>query len=122
MVIISKERKIMQINYILIIITCCFIVFDIISGFVQAVANKEVNSTTMKQGLWHKCGFLLAICFGILCELAMLYADLGFTIPILNAVCMFINATELVSILENLAKLSPELANTKFMDIFRRDE
>lgn len=112
----------MQLNYILIIITCCFIVFDIVSGFVQAVANKEVDSTKMKQGLWHKCGFLMAICFAILCELAMVYADLGFTIPILNAVCMFIIATELVSILENLAKLSPELANTKFMDIFKRDK
>lgn len=111
-----------EINYILIIITCCFIVFDVISGFIQAVANKQVDSTKMKQGLWHKCGFLLAICFGILCELAMLYADLGFTIPILNAVCMFVIATELVSILENLAKLSPELANSKFMDIFKREK
>lgn len=110
-----------SINYILIIITCCFIVFDVISGLVQAIANKQLYSTKMKQGLWHKCGFLLAICFGILCEVTMKYVDIGFTLPIMNAVCMFIIATELVSILENLAKLSPELANSKFMDIFRRD-
>lgn len=107
------------INYILVIITCCFIVFDVVSGLIQAIANKELESTKMKQGLWHKCGFLLAIAFGMLCEYAMFYVDLGFTIPIMNSVCIFVIATELVSILENLAKLSPELASSKFMDIFK---
>lgn len=112
-----------DIHWAVIVIACAFMVLDIVSGFIGAIVNRNVNSTKMKLGLWHKCGFMLAIVFGCLCEYSMNYIDLGFTLPIQDAVCIFIIATELVSILENLAKISPELANAKFMDIFtRRDE
>lgn len=108
-----------DIHWAVIVITCCFILFDILTGFVQAVVNKEVDSQVMKKGLWHKCGFILAIIFGCLCEYTIFYIDLGFTLPIQNAVCIYIIATEIISILENLAKISPALADAKFMNIFK---
>lgn len=108
-----------EFNFAAIIITLCFILLDIVSGFVKAVVNKTVDSKIMKNGLFHKCGFILAIVLGFLCEYTMNYLDLGFTVPMGNAVCIYIIATELISILENLGKISPELANSKFMDIFR---
>lgn len=108
------------INYPVIVIACAFMVMDILTGFVQACINKNVDSKIMKTGLLHKCGFLLAICFGVLCEYAMNYVDLGFNIPIQNAVCLFIISIEIISVLENLAKISPELAGSKFMSIFKR--
>lgn len=108
-----------EIHWAIIVITCCFIVFDIVTGFTQAVVNKELDSGTMKQGLFHKCGFLLAIVFGCLCEYAMQYIDLGFSIPIQNAVCIYIIATEILSILENLGKISPALADARFMNLFK---
>ena len=111
-----------DIHWVIIVITCCFMVLDIISGFTQAVVNKCVDSKVMKQGLIHKCGFMLAIAFGCLCEYSMLYINLGFTMPIQDAVCIYIIVTEIISILENLAKISPELANAKFMNIFARDK
>ncbi len=108
-----------NIPWVIIVIACSFMLLDIVTGFVQAIINKCVDSTKMKQGLWHKCGFILAIAFGCLCEYTMNYIDLGFTIPIQNAVCVFIILTEIVSILENLCKISPELSNVKFMSIFK---
>lgn len=110
-----------DINYPIIVIACCFMALDIITGFVQACVNKNVESQKMKDGLLHKCGFLLAILFGILCEYSMQYIDLGFTMPIQEAVCGFICCIEIISILENLAKISPELAGSKFMSIFKRN-
>ena len=111
-----------DIHWAIIIIACCFMLLDLVTGFLQAVVNKCVESTKMKNGLMHKCGFLLAIIFGMLCEYAMNYIDLGFTLPIQDAVCGFIILTEVVSNLENLAKISPELSNAKFMKIFNRDD
>ena len=105
-----------------IVIACCFMLLDIITGFLQAVVNKCVDSQKMKTGLFHKCGFMLAIIFGCLCEYAMNYIDLGFDVPIQDAVCIYIIVTEIVSVLENLGKLSPELADSKFLQIFKRDK
>ena len=109
-----------DIHWAVIIIACCFMVLDLLTGFTQAVINKCVDSSKMKTGLMHKCGFLLAIIFGMLCEYAMSYVDLGFSVPVQDAVCVFIILTEIVSNLENLGKISPELASAKFMDIFAR--
>lgn len=111
-----------EINYPVIAIACSFMVLDIITGFTAAVEKKKVDSSVMKMGLLHKCGFILAILFGWLCEYSMGYVDLGFTLPIGNAVCIYIILTEVTSILENLSMISPELANSKFMDIFNRSE
>lgn len=102
----------------LIVLACSFMLLDIVTGFAQACKNKCIDSKVLKQGLWHKVGFILAIVFSILCEFTMGYIDLGFTVPLMYAVCGYIMLTEVISIIENLAELSPELANKKFMNIF----
>ena len=102
----------------LIIVCCLFMILDIVTGFAGAVVNDCVDSKKMKAGLWHKCGFLFAIMFGILCEWASSFVDLGFSLPVQTAVCVFIICIEIVSILENLCKISPELAASNFVKIF----
>ena len=109
-----------EINLAVIVITLVFICLDIVTGLVQAVVNKCFDSTKMRVGLWHKCGFLLAISLGVVCEWSIGIVDLGFTIPIQTPVCAFICLTELASILENLGEITPELTNNKFMEIFKR--
>ena len=111
-----------DIHWAVIVIACCFMLLDIITGFIQAIANKCVDSQKMKSGLFHKCGFMLAIVFGCLCEYAMNYIDLGFNVPIQDAVCIYIIVTEIVSVLENLGKISPALADIKFMQIFNKKD
>lgn len=98
--------------------TCAFIAMDLASGFIQAVANKCVDSGKMRTGLWHKCGFIGAILLSALCEWATMYIDLGFVLPLFTPVCVFICLTEIVSIFENLCEFSPELANSKLAEIF----
>lgn len=111
-----------EITWPLVIIACIFMVLDLVSGFAAAAKNHEIQSSKMKQGLWHKVGFMLAIVFGVLCEYAMSYADLGFNIPVQTAVCTFIICIEVMSIIENLGKLSPELAGSAFLQIFKSDK
>lgn len=109
-------------NYPLIVITCMFMIFDIITGFVAACKMHCVDSKKMKDGLFHKCGFLLAIAFGCLCEYASMYIDLGFTIPVSIAICVMIIGIEVVSNLENIVIIAPELCNKKFFSFFNKDD
>ena len=99
-----------------------FIALDFLTGFTQAVANKTVDSTKMRDGLWHKCGLVMAMLLAAMIEWAMHYIDLGFTLPLFVPVSVFIMLTEIVSIFENICKLSPELADSKLAQIFKIDE
>ena len=99
-------------------IVCAFVVMDLATGIMQAIANKTLDSTKMRAGLWHKCGFVMAIILASLVEWAMQFIDLGFTLPLFVPVCIFIALTEIVSIFENICRLSPELANSKLAQLF----
>lgn len=99
-------------------IVCAFVVMDLVTGVMQAVANKTLDSSKMRAGLWHKCGFIMAIILAALVEWSMQFIDLGFTLPLFAPVCVFIILTEIVSIFENVCQLSPELANSRLAQLF----
>lgn len=107
-----------NIHFTLILITCLFIIVDLSTGFVKAAVNHCIDSKKMKSGLWHKCGFIFAIIFAILCEYAIDFINVDYNIPFQDAVCVFIICTEVISTVENLGKISPELSNSKFMRLF----
>lgn len=104
------------------LIAVCFMGLDIITGFIQAVKNGDVSSAKMRDGLFHKCGFIGAIALAYLCEFSMAFIDLGFTVPLAVPVCAFIIWLEVVSNLENLGRISPELSNNDFMKLFNHNE
>lgn len=116
------ELQIISFNWYIVVAALCFIVLDFGSGFAQACANKEVSSEKLRNGLYHKCGFILAIILGLLCEWTMQFVNLGFDVPVASAVCVYIILTEIMSTLENLGKLSPSLASIGFMSIFKKDD
>lgn len=99
-------------------IVAAFVVMDLVTGVMQAAANKALDSTKMRSGLWHKCGFIMVVILAALVEWAMQSIDLGFTLPLFVPVCVFIILTEIVSIFENVCQLSPELANSKLAQLF----
>lgn len=109
-------------DYHVILVTFAFMVFDIVSGFIKAVKNQNVSSTKMRDGLFHKCGLVGAVVLAMLCEYSMVYVDIGFTVPLLVPVCVYIIGTEFTSIVENLKATAPELANGAFMKIFGNDD
>lgn len=108
-------------NLILPVIVSLFIVLDIITGIAQAIANKDVSSSKLREGAFHKFAYILILCGAYLVEYAMGYVDLGFTIPIFQAACVYIIFTEIVSFGENIVKLNPSLKGTKILGLFRND-
>lgn len=102
----------------LFVIPLVFNILDIITGFTAAVANQNVSSSAMREGLFHKLGFIFALILAALLQYASGLLDFGVEIPTLGAVAVFVVLTEAVSILENIAKMNPALANNGFFKIF----
>lgn len=102
----------------LFVIPLVFNTLDIITGFTAAVANQNVSSSAMREGLFHKLGFIFTLILAALLQYASGLLDLSIEIPTLGAVAVFIVLTEVVSILENIADMNPALANNCFFKIF----
>ena len=86
-----------------------FSLADIISGYIQAVINKNVYSQVMREGLLHKMLLLVVLILSFIMQFAF---NLNF---ISIAVCLYICIMETTSILENLQKAGIELKITDFL-------
>ena len=75
-----------------------FSVSDIITGFIQAVINNDVQSKKMRQGLLHKVLIIIIL-------LLSFVASITFNISIISKfVAIYIIVMETISIFENLKK------------------
>lgn len=100
-----------------------FIVGDFLSGAIKAVKNKELCSTKMRLGLWHKAGFIGAMALGYACQLAVNYDILPPSFSAIFAgVCVYVIVTEAISIFENLCELSPELSDSPLAALLKLKE
>lgn len=102
-----------------LVITCVLIVMDYLTGLAKSVVNKDIDSTKMRDGLWHKASYVAVIVLAEIIEHGQEAVDLGFTVPLIVPTCVYIVLTETASILENLSQINPELADSPVMQLFR---
>lgn len=102
------------------LVTAGFIALDLLTGIVKAFKEKAFNSSVMREGLYHKCGSILLIVFGLLVDYAQAYVDLGFKIPVAVSICSYIILMECGSIFENAGKINPDLAPEKIKQHFTK--
>lgn len=104
----------MEFNYMMLVLPCIGIAVDVITGYIAAMANGNVDSQKMKKGIYGKLGELFAIAVGFLIEFGLdtfgsetlgINAD----IPIAISVCAYVFLTELVSIIENIGCMNPTI-------------
>ncbi len=108
---------------IAMIVTLTLIVGDYITGVAKAIAAHDINSEKMRTGLWHKATYIFAVSLGVLIDFAQQqHIDLGFSVPIATAACIWISLTEITSILENLVEINPELADSPVLDLFHTNK
>lgn len=96
-----------MITFLVVII---FIAFDILTGIGDALYRGDINSTKLRQGFYHKASEIVAVIGAYLLEIGIQYIDLGFDLHLLNIVSTYICVMELVSIIENLCDINPNLA------------
>ena len=88
------------------IVVLCFILFDIVTGIIKAIYTKKLNSTVLRQGLFHKIAEIITVFGTGLMQFGMVYVDLGVDIPLLPVVSSYICIMEIISIMENLAQVN----------------
>ena len=97
-------------------------VADIVSGFAQAVANKSIDSTKMRVGLWHKMASIMLIVLAAGVDLFTANGvELGFHLPIFTGVCLYVGVMELTSNLENIKAIYPALAKSPIFKAFNKE-
>ena len=87
---------------------------DILTGYIQAVINKNVDSKVMREGLLHKCLLIVAIIIGYVVEYAFGLSAVS------SVITIYICVMELMSIAENLKKAGVDLKI--FGDILKNKE
>lgn len=87
----------------------CFIVFDIVTGIIKALYKGGINSSFLRVGLFHKLSEVLAVIGSGALEYGAKYINIGFDIPMLESVALYICLMEFISILENLGEINPIL-------------
>ena len=83
--------------------TLIFMVADIITGLIQAVINKNLDSQKMREGILRKALLILVVILSFISQYA-------FNIPVISkVVCIYIIIMEVISIFENIKKAGVDL-------------
>lgn len=92
-----------------LIIVLGFIVFDVVTGLIKAGYNGNYNSAIMRQGGFHKSMEVIAMAVAYFVEYAIVYINIGVDVPAVPAVTVYICIMELISILENICAVNPQM-------------
>jgi phage-related holin len=104
---------------VVLLFTLLFVVADFATGLCKAAAQGDVQSSKLRQGLWHKCGYFAVIILACLIEGMQAYSGVFVDFPTVGVVCGYICLTEAASIYENACVLSPEIAKLPISKWFK---
>ena len=99
-------------------IALVFNAVDIITGVISALKNKDIESNKLRDGLFKKVGFILCYFVAWLVDTQGDIIGFHIDVSILPILIIYVCTTELVSILENICKINPDLLPDKLMQIF----
>ena len=101
-----------------IIVALVFNALDLVTGIITAVKNKDIQSSKLRDGLFKKVGFIL--CYFVAWLIDTQGELIGFQLGtnILPIIILYVCTTELVSILENISKINPDILPEKLMELF----
>lgn len=105
----------------MVAVCCILILMDIVCGIAGAARNKELCSTIMRDGLYNKFGELMLLLLATFINEVLLIAPfdtMGIPPEIAYAVAIYIAIMEIISIIENICKINPELPFAKILLMF----
>lgn len=100
------------------LVVAALIVLDIVTGFLKAVETRTMDSGKLRRGLYHKVAFVGVIVLAVIVEWGSGFLRLGFQLPIVAPVCVYVALTEIVSVFENLCEINPELRGSRIAAVF----
>ena len=102
-----------------IIVALSLNLFDLISGFIGAIKNKDIKSSKLRDGMFKKVGFIF--CYILAYILDSEGSAIGFSVGVklLPIIITYVCVTEVISILENISKINSDLLPETLKDLFR---
>lgn len=101
-----------------IIIALVFNVLDMSSGIISALKNKDIKSSKLRDGLFKKVGFILCYFMSWLIDEEGSLIGFNIGVQILPIIILYVCTTELVSIIENICKINPDIMPDKLTQLF----
>lgn len=101
-----------------IIIALIFNGLDLVTGIISAVKEKDIQSAKLRDGLFKKVGFMLCYFVAWLVDKEGALIGFKFGVEMLPIIILYVCTTELVSILENISKINPDILPEKLMELF----
>lgn len=101
-----------------VVIALVFNGTDIFTGILSAVKNKDIHSAKLRDGLFKKVGFILTYFLAWLIDNYGKIVGFDITVKLLPVIVAYVCITELVSILENISKINPDLVPDKLFELF----
>ncbi len=98
------------------------ILLDLITGLTQAAYNKVLSSEKMRMGVYHKLSYVFALMLGAFIEYASVHFELGFELPLIIPIAVYIILTEAISIFENICKINPELKKSPLFKLLAKKD
>ena len=104
-------------DYRYILVSFIFICFDVVTGVLQAMINGTFESKKMRQGGMHKLTLLTVLAFGVALDYSQTLVELGFEVPCLKSIALYITLMEIMSVIENINLAFPNMLPKKLIDI-----
>lgn len=105
-----------------VIVALCFNALDLLTGFIAAVKNKEIQSSKLRDGMFKKIGFFICYFLAWLLDSEGDVIGFSFGVNILPIIILYVCTTELVSVLENVSKINSDLIPDKLLELFHISE
>ena len=105
-------------NLTAVIVALGFNGLDLLTGFISAVKNKQIQSSKLRDGLFKKVGFIFCYFVAWVIDHYGSMVGFHFDFTILPVILFYVCTTELVSILENISKINTDILPDKLMQLF----
>lgn len=101
-----------------IVVALVFNATDLVTGLISAVKEKNIQSKKLRDGIFKKVGFI--ICYFLALLIDRYGTEVGFNIPVdlLPCILTFVCMTEVVSIIENISKIT-DIIPDKLLNLFQ---
>ena len=96
------------------------IVLDVLTGFIKAWFNKQVDSSIIREGGKHKISELLIIIFSIYVKKGIVYLNVVIPFNPVTLVCGYIIVMECISIIENIGNMNSKCIPPKLSEFFKK--
>ena len=100
-----------------VLVALVFNASDLGTGILSAIKDKNIQSSKLRDGIFKKVGFL--ICYFLAYLIDVYGKEVGFDFPVelLPIILSFVCMTEVVSIIENISKIS-DIIPDKLLELF----